>query len=180
MGINSEFEPYDTYSGELHDPEVSNATIHDVVFYLRTLKAPIQRNADDPQVREGERIFKSTGCEKCHKQELKTGPYKISVLANKTFYPYTDLLLHDMGPALDDHYTEGSATTAEWRTPALWGLGLSKNSQGGNYFLMHDGRAHSIEAAILLHGGEGQKSNDQYQALGADDKKKLLLFLESL
>ena len=85
-----------------------------------------------------------------------------------------------MGSGLDDNYTEGNATTAEWRTPALWGLGLSKNSQGGNYFLLHDGRAHSIEEAILLHGGEGQLSNTNFQKLTSDDKHKLTQFLESL
>ncbi|WP_457832419.1 di-heme oxidoredictase family protein, partial [Staphylococcus aureus] len=77
----------------------------------------------------------------------------IAPLSNKTFHPYTDLLLHDMGPGLDNGYTEGSATKSEWRTPPLWGLGLSPNSQGGQYFLLHDGRAKSIEEAILLHGG---------------------------
>ncbi len=180
MGINSTFEPYDTYSGLEHDPEVSNATLHAVVFYLRTLKAPIQRNADDFDVVAGKNIFKKIGCESCHRSELKTGDYKIPVLANKTFHPYTDLLLHDMGPGLDDHYTEGSATSAEWRTPALWGLGLSMNSQGGNYFLMHDGRASTIEAAILLHGGEGQKSKTSYERLGVSERKQLMKFLESL
>jgi CxxC motif-containing protein (DUF1111 family) len=81
---------------------------------------------------------------------------------------------------LDDGYTEGTASTAEWRTPALWGLGLSANSQGGNYFLMHDGRARSIEDAILLHGGEGEKSKNLFSALSAADKTALIKFLESL
>jgi CxxC motif-containing protein (DUF1111 family) len=85
-----------------------------------------------------------------------------------------------MGPELDDGYTEGSALTSEWRTPPLWGLGLSKNSQGGKYFLMHDGRAKSIEEAILLHGGEGQSSKAAFEALSAEEKKQLIQFLESL
>lgn len=180
MGINSEFEPYDTYSGLKHDPEVNNATVHAVVFYLRTLKTPIQRTPNDADVKRGKEIFISIGCEKCHRSELKTGEYKIAALANKTFYPYTDLLLHDMGPNLDDGYTEGSALTSEWRTPALWGLGLSKNSQGGKYYLMHDGRANSIETAIEMHGGEGETSRENFRKLGADDKTKLIKFLESL
>ncbi|PBQ34022.1 thiol oxidoreductase [Sphingobacteriaceae bacterium] len=178
MGINSSFEPIDTYSHSEVDPEISNAAIHSVVFYLRTLKAPIQRQP--AKVESGRQVFTSLGCETCHKAQLKTGDYKIAVLANKTFYPYTDLLLHDMGPGLDDGYTEGSATTAEWRTPALWGLGLSKNSQGGNYYLMHDGRATSIESAILMHGGEGEKSKLNYQSLSVTDKNNLIQFLESL
>jgi CxxC motif-containing protein (DUF1111 family) len=85
-----------------------------------------------------------------------------------------------MGPELDDKYTEGSATTSEWRTPALWGLGLSKNSQGGSYYLMHDGRARSIEEAIALHGGEGSASRENYNRLSAHEKSLLIKFLESL
>ena len=180
MGVNTAFEPYDTYSKLEVDPEVSNATVHNVVFYLKTLKAPIQRNQSDVDVQSGKQIFISLGCEKCHKSELKTGSTNIGALSNKTFYPYTDMLLHDMGSGLDDNYTEGSAKSYEWKTPPLWGLGLAKNSQGGNYFLMHDGRAQSIEAAILLHGGEGQQSNTNYQNLSQNDKQKLIKFLESL
>ena len=81
---------------------------------------------------------------------------------------------------LNDGYTEGTALPAEWRTPALWGLGLSKNSQGGQYFLLHDGRARSIEQAILMHGGEAEQSKNSFQQLTATDKAKLIKFLESL
>ena len=111
---------------------------------------------------------------------LQTGPSPLSVLANKQFHPYTDLLLHDMGPTLDDGYTEGFALTSEWKTPALWGLGLSKDSQGGTYFLLHDGRATSIEEAILLHGGEATQSRDNFDQLSNADKLLLIKFLESL
>jgi CxxC motif-containing protein (DUF1111 family) len=180
MGINSEFEPFDTHTGLKHDPEVNTATLHNIVFYLRTLKAPVPRFTSDPDVTAGRHLFVSVGCESCHKAQLKTSEYNIQALANKTFYPYTDLLLHNMGSGLDDHYTEGSALTSEWRTPALWGLGLSKNSQGGKYYLMHDGRARSVEAAILLHGGEGEKSRDNYEKLNQAEKDKLIKFLESL
>lgn len=180
MGVNSSFEPYDTYSKLEVDPEVSNATVHDVVFYLKTLKAPLQRNKNDGDVQAGKQVFISLGCEKCHKSELKTGNSSVAALSNKIFFPYTDLLLHNMGTSLDDNYTEGSAKTYEWKTPALWGLGLSKNSQGGSYFLMHDGRAHSIEEAILLHGGEALQSRNNYQNLSDTDKQKLMKFLESL
>ncbi|HRG53372.1 MAG TPA: di-heme oxidoredictase family protein [Bacteroidia bacterium] len=180
MGVNSSFEPYDTYSKLEVEPEVSNATIYDVVFYLKTLKAPVQRNQGDAEVQAGTQIFKNIGCNKCHADELKTADSKISALANKVIHPYTDLLLHDMGPGLDDHYTEGMAKTAEWRTPALWGLGLSKDSQGGTYFLMHDGRANSIEEAILMHGGEAQQIKMNYLQLTEGEQKQLLKFLESL
>ncbi|MCA0431209.1 MAG: thiol oxidoreductase [Bacteroidetes bacterium] len=180
MGINSSFEPIDTYSKLLVDPEVSNQTINEVIFYLKTLKTPLQRNVNDIEVKNGKELFISIGCDKCHKPELKTGYSDIEVLSNKIFYPYTDLLLHNMGNSLDDNYTEGNAKTYEWRTPALWGLGLSKNSQGGNYFLMHDGRAKSIEEAILLHEGESKQSNTKYQNLTSSEKQKLMKFLESL
>lgn len=180
MGVNSSFEPYDTYTKLEVDPEVSNTTVHDVVFYLKTLKAPIQRNQNNADVQSGKQLFIALGCEKCHKSQLTTGTSNISALSNKTFYPYTDMLLHNMGSALDDNYTGGSAKTYEWKTPPLWGLGLSKNSQGGNYFLMHDGRATSIDAAILLHGGEAQQSNNNYQSLSENDKQNLIKFLESL
>lgn len=180
MGISSTFEPEDTYSKQIIEPEVSNKTIHDVVFYLLTLKAPIQRTKSDVAVVEGQGIFNKIQCNKCHVSQLKTSQSEIAVISNKVFYPYTDLLLHDMGPELNDGYTEGSAAPSEWKTPALWGLGLSKNSQGGTYFLMHDGRAKSIEEAILLHGGESDISRQAYKALTQLEKNNLLKFLESL
>src|SRR6478735_8825713 len=180
IGITSSFEPYDVYSGLEMDPEVSNQTVNDVVFYLQTLKAPVQRLQEDEQVINGKNLFVQIGCENCHKQTLKTTLSSISALSNKEFHPYTDLLLHDMGSALDDGYTEGSAKTFEWRTPPLWGLGLSANSQGGNYFLMHDGRAASIEEAIQLHGGEATISNQNFAKLSQPEKESVIQFLKSL
>jgi CxxC motif-containing protein (DUF1111 family) len=180
MGVNSYFEPKDTYSGLDVDPEVSTQTVNDVVFYLQTLKAPVQRNQDNATIQSGKQIFISIGCEKCHKQTLKTGESPVAALSNKEFHPYTDLLLHDMNYAFDEGYTEGSATTSEWRTAPLWGLGLSPNSQGGNYFLMHDGRAHTINDAIIMHDGEGTLSKDNYSSLSQQDKDALMKFLESL
>jgi CxxC motif-containing protein (DUF1111 family) len=180
IGITSAFEPIDTYTGQLIDPEVSTQTVNDAVFYLQTLKAPVQRNQNSAEIQKGKQIFLSTDCAKCHTPQLVTGASPIAALSNKTFFPYTDLLLHDMGPGLDDGYTEGSATTAEWRTPPLWGLGLSKNSQGGQYFLLHDGRAKTIEEAIMLHGGEASQSKIKFQQLNAADKASLIKFLESL
>jgi CxxC motif-containing protein (DUF1111 family) len=180
IGITSVFEPFDTYTGLEIDPEVSTQTVNDVVFYLQTLKAPIQRNQNDAAIQNGKQVFINTGCAKCHTAQLQTGNSPVAALSNKTFFPYTDLLLHNMGPGLDDGYTEGSAGTAEWRTPPLWGLGLSKNSQGGQYFLLHDGRAKTIEEAILLHGGEAAQSKNNFQQLTAEQKTQLLKFLESL
>jgi CxxC motif-containing protein (DUF1111 family) len=179
IGITTTYEPYDTYSGLEIDPEIPNQRVNDVVFYLKTLKAPIARGEKDELV-SGAQIFNTTGCAKCHRPEMKTGNSSINALSHKVFAPYSDLLLHDMGPGLDDGYTEGSAKTSEWRTPPLWGLGLSRNSQGGKYFLLHDGRAGSIDEAILLHGGEAAQAKDRYVSLSADDKTKLIQFLENL
>ncbi|MDC3220628.1 c-type cytochrome, partial [Flavobacteriales bacterium] len=180
MGVTSLFEPVDPYSGLEEDPEVSTQTVNDLVFYLQTLKAPIQRSTEDPEVLAGKEIFGQINCSGCHAPSLMTDNSNVNALSNVEFYPYTDLLLHDMGPGLDDGYTEGYALTSEWKTPPLWGLGLSKDAQGGVYFLMHDGRATSIEQAILLHGGEGENSKNAYQALSEAQKNQLIKFLESL
>jgi len=188
MGITSDFERsepsiYDrgfTGADNVLDPEVPTSTIANVVFYLRTLKAPLRRNENNRQVQSGDALFSSIGCGNCHIQEWTTPETDIDALSQKTFSPYTDLLLHDMGSGLDDGYTEGIAQTSEWKTPALWGLGLSKDAQGGQYFLMHDGRARSIEEAILMHGGEAQNSRDQFASLSSSEKTDLIKFLESL
>ena len=180
MGITSSFEPKDAYSGVDIDPEVSNQTVHNVVFYLQTLKTPIQRNPGNTEVIQGKNLFIQSGCENCHKETLTTGASAVAPLSNKIFHPYTDLLLHDMGAGLDDGYTEGSAKTSEWRTPPLWGLGLSPRSQGGEFFLMHDGRAKSIEDAIQLHGGEAAGSKNKFNLLSSAEKSALIKFLKSL
>lgn len=162
------------------DPDISDQSVNATVFYLQALQAPIQRNQQDDQVKLGASVFKQIDCNRCHKEELHTGFSPIAALSNTSFHPYTDLLLHDMGPGLDDHYTEGTALTAEWRTTPLWGLGLAADVQGGRYFLMHDGRAKSIEEAIEMHGGESLQSRQKYQQLSASDKSALIAFLKSL
>ncbi|SFD07700.1 CxxC motif-containing protein, DUF1111 family [Chitinophaga sp. CF118] len=180
IGITSVYATKDVYTHQEIDPEVSTQTVNNVAFYLQTLKAPIQRNQQDPEVINGGAVFTQIGCENCHKQTLKTGYSPVQSLSNKEFHPYTDLLLHDMGSGLDDGYTEGSAKTYEWRTTPLWGLGLSPRSQGGSYFLLHDGRATSIEQAIEMHGGEATKARTNYSNLSKADKDALLKFLKSL
>lgn len=172
MGITSTFNPKDVYSGNNIDPEVSDLTIHNVVFYLQTLKAPIQRNQNDAEVIQGKNLFTQIKCASCHTPELTTGISSVAALSNKTFFPYTDLLLHNMGSNLDDGYTEGSAKTFEWRTPPLWGLGLSPNSQGGQYFLLHYGRAKSIEEAIQMHSGEALQSKNNFTNLPQAEKMR--------
>jgi len=180
IGITSLYEPIDPFSGLEIDPEISTKTLNDVVFYLKTLKAPIPRNQSNPDVQAGKVIFEEIQCASCHRTTLKTGFSPIEAISFKDFHPYTDLLLHDMGEGLDDGFSEGFAETFEWRTPPLWGIGLSENSQGGRMFLMHDGRASSIEQAITLHGGEAERSKNSFLALSQEEKSQLLKFISSL
>lgn len=180
MGITSRFKPIDAGTGQYMDPEVSNQKIHDVVFYLQTLKAPTPRNTDTEMFQLGQTIFNNIGCETCHKSTLTTSFAPIKALSYQTFHPYTDLLIHDLGAELDDGYTEGTALTSEWRTAPLWGLGLAPDSQGGRYFLMHDGRANSIDEAINLHGGTASQVRQHYRNLSSEEKEALIFFLESL
>ena len=162
------------------DPEVSSSTVARVVFYLKTLRPPPRRNPTGSEVAAGAAVFTAIGCARCHLSTLTTGPSRLQALDRVTFHPYTDLLLHDMGPALDDHYTEGSATTAEWRTAPLWGIGLAEKAQGGRAFYLHDGRATTIEQAVELHGGEAAASRAAFRTLPAGDVQRLLAFLRSL
>jgi CxxC motif-containing protein (DUF1111 family) len=180
IGIVSTYNAHDPLTGEYNDPEVTDNTVLDVVFYLRTLKAPIPRESGNSEVNTGKALFSTIGCATCHTPEWTTPTSDVQALSNTTFHPYTDLLLHDMGPGLDDGYTEGRAKTSEWRTPALWGIGLSKSSQGGNYYLLHDGRATSIHDAIMMHGGEAAGSQEKFSQLNDSEKQALIRFLESL
>jgi CxxC motif-containing protein (DUF1111 family) len=188
IGITSDLLPEDLFnpragsraSDGVADPEVSSSTVANVVFYLKTLRAPSRRDANHPEVIAGGELFEEIGCAGCHLPALTTGRSEIDVLDRATFHPYTDLLLHDMGPELDDGYTEGVALSSEWRTPPLWGVGIQANFQGGRMFLMHDGRAGSFEEAIALHGGEGAASRDSFEALSAEDRARVLRFLRSL
>ena len=187
MGITSTYLPNNpsnyldpTPSETSSVPEVDNTTLNSVVFYVTCLQTPVQRNPNDSAVVHGNQVFIQIGCETCHKQTLTTGYSDIAGLAYQTFNPFTDLLVHDMGPGLDDKYTEGTAQTSEWRTAPLWGLGLAPNVQGGYTYLLHDGRAHSIEQAIELHGGEAAVSEARFTNLSASDKSALLAFLNSL
>jgi CxxC motif-containing protein (DUF1111 family) len=160
-------------------PEISGERFDDVVFYARTLAVPGRPSAGDPEVVEGEAIFDDLGCAACHVRRWVTGDHEIPALAGQTIYPYTDLLLHDLGPALSDGRSDGVATASEWRTPALWGLGLVRTVNPSAGFL-HDGRARSIEEAVLWHGGEAQASRDRFVALPADARTRVLEFLASL
>jgi CxxC motif-containing protein (DUF1111 family) len=188
IGITSDFDTQDLYNIQLGintgdnvpDPEVSAGFVNSLVFYMRTLKAPPRRNANDPDVVAGENLFNKIGCSSCHVTTFTTATSDISALSNKTFHPYSDFLLHDMGPLLDDGYPEGSAAGFEWRTPPLWGLGLAKDSQGGEMFLLHDGRAKGFEQAISFHGGEAESRRTAFNALSQTEKDQIIKFLGSL
>ncbi len=187
IGITSSFMPDNPVNplDGIHpvpstEPEVSDEVINAVVFYLQTLKVPPRRDAGDPEVVRGEAVFFQAGCEKCHRQSFTTGYSPVSALSLQEIQPYSDFLLHDMGAGLDDGYTEGTAATAEWRTAPLWGLGLAPDSQGGQMFLMHDGRAAGIGQAIDMHGGEAGASRQAYSQLNESDRQALIRFLESL
>lgn len=188
MGVTSDLIPTEIFNPHVGaftgdpapEPEVPQSVVNAVLFYMKTLKVPPRRNTNDPQVTAGEALFTQGGCAACHVPALRSGASTIAALHLQEFHPYTDLLLHDMGPDLDDGYTEGSATTAEWRTPPLWGLGLAARAQGGGMRLLHDGRATTIEDAIRYHGGEGARSRAWFTALNAEQRQALLAFLRSL
>lgn len=162
------------------ETDLSGEQLDKLVFYLRTLAVPAARNADDPRVQRGESIFHAVGCASCHTPSLRTGPAApLPQLANQTIYPYSDLLLHDMGEGLADGRPDFDATGSEWRTPPLWGIGLTETVNGHTRFL-HDGRARNLTEAILWHGGESERSKEAFRALPAPDRDALIAFLESL
>ena len=160
--------------------EVSDTMLTTVAFYSRHLAVPARRNADHPEVVRGERVFTSVGCGSCHRPSLVTGTDGVDpALAGQTIWPFSDLLLHDMGDDLADGLPEGSATGREWRTPPLWGIGLNETVNGHTFFL-HDGRARSVLEAILWHDGEAQEARDRVAALPTEDREALLAYVNSL
>ena len=160
-------------------PEIGAERLGKVTLYMQTLAVPAMRDVDDPQVRRGAQLFAAAGCALCHTPRHVTGDHATAALSNQVIYPYTDLLLHDMGPALADGRPDFGAGGREWRTPPLWGIGLVETVNGHTMFL-HDGRARSLTEAILWHGGEGAASRDAFKGLTQGERAALLRFLESL
>jgi len=160
-------------------PEVDDLKLDRVTFYTRTLAVPARRNVEDPVVTEGENLFAEIGCTSCHVATLTTGSSDIPELSNQVIHAYTDLLLHDMGPGLADGRPDFEASGQEWRTPPLWGIGLIE-TVNGHTRLLHDGRARSMEEAVLWHGGEAETARDGFTSLTADQVDALIAFLESL
>jgi CxxC motif-containing protein (DUF1111 family) len=186
MGITSPLFPAESCEGDRtdcarHEPEVNAATVLAVARYMQTLAVPARRGLDDRDANSGEMTFYQLGCAACHTPTMKTGTLDgvPSIVPNEFIHPYTDLLLHDMGPDLADGRPDFQATGREWRTPPLWGIGLVKVVNGHTRFL-HDGRAQDLQEAVLWHGGEAKKSRDAFTALTADARRQLIKFLESL
>ena len=151
-----------------------------VVFYARNLAVPARRDIDDPQVLVGKRLFYESGCIGCHVPKHVTGRDTDPEQSFQLIWPYTDLLLHDMGPGLADGRPESAADGNEWRTPPLWGLGLAETVGGGTAHYLHDGRARTILEAILWHGGEAEAAKKKVVAMDRAERDALLVFLRSL
>ncbi len=161
-------------------PEIENDDLDKVVLYVRSLAVPARRNIDKPEVKAGKVLFNQIGCAKCHLPKLITGDHpEMEAFSNRTIRPYTDLLLHDMGPGLADGIEDYEASGSEWRTPPLWGIGLFSVVNDHTRYL-HDGRAHNLMEAVLWHGGEASASRQKVLELSTAERDQLIQFLESL
>ncbi|MDX9766423.1 MAG: di-heme oxidoredictase family protein [Ectothiorhodospiraceae bacterium] len=170
--------PHGNYGED--DVEITRDMFDLVVFYSRNLAVPARRDVDDPQVLRGKRVFYDAGCIACHRPKFVTR--RDSAEPEQSFqliWPYSDLLLHDMGEGLADQRPEGEASGREWRTAPLWGIGLTETVSGHTYFL-HDGRARNLLEAILWHGGEAAAAKQRVVNLSKDERDALLAFLRSL
>jgi len=166
-----------TGEAELPEPFFTNT-----VFYTEALAVPQRRNWTDATVVHGKALFFQSGCTSCHRPQMTTGTFPdVPLLSNQTIHPYTDLLLHDMGPDLADGRPDYLATGSQWRTAPLWGIGLvSLVNNNNGMFLMHDGRARTIEEAILWHGGEATNAKIAFMKLSKADRTALIKFVNDL
>ena len=158
--------------------ELSDEDLADLAFYVEGLAVPAGRDVDDPEVIRGANLFETIGCSSCHTPTQRTGTTQVPELDDLVIVPFTDLLLHDMGPGLADDRPVLNASGQEWRTAPLWGVGLL-DLVNGHTSLLHDGRARSVEEAILWHGGEAQGVTDAFMSLTAEDRAALIRFVES-
>ena len=166
--------------GDARGTEIDAEGMDLVTFYSRNLAVPARRGADDPQVLRGKEVFYSIGCIACHTPSFVTHRLTAQPAQNfQLIWPYTDMLLHDMGRDLADNRPEARATGQEWRTPPLWGIGLTQQVSGHTYFL-HDGRARSLLEAVLWHGGEAQSQRDAVVQMTTAKRDALIAFLDSL
>lgn len=180
MGLSNPLYPYENCTAAqkecldapkgAHEFDLPEERLKAITSYLRFMKAPAMRVSESFQ--EGQEIFQAIGCAKCHREALKTKEGTI-------IHPYSDLLLHDMGADLADGHRDFLASESEFRTTPLWGLGL-REKLTGSLHLLHDGRARSIEEAILWHGGEAARIKDAYRHLSKIQREALLAFLKGL
>jgi CxxC motif-containing protein (DUF1111 family) len=162
------------------EPEVSDNILRLVLFYSRNLAVPARRDINSPEVLAGKTLFYQAGCQSCHTPKYTTAANAAEPeLANQVIRPYSDLLLHDMGDGLSDNRTEFQASGRQWRTPPLWGIGLTQAVSGHTQFL-HDGRARNLLEAVLWHGGEATAAQQQVLSFNAEQRSALLAFLNSL
>ncbi|WP_285373509.1 di-heme oxidoredictase family protein [Pseudomonas sp. lyk4-TYG-107] len=193
MGLTTSLRPFDDCTdaqtackqapngnGQDGEPEVSDNILRLVLFYTRNLAVPARRGVNDEQVLAGKNLFFQAGCQSCHTPKYTTAANAAETeLANQVIRPYSDLLLHDMGDGLADNRTEFQASGRDWRTPPLWGIGLTQAVSGHTQFL-HDGRARNLLEAVLWHGGEAEKAQQQVLSFNAEQRAALLAFLNSL
>jgi CxxC motif-containing protein (DUF1111 family) len=172
---------YRSLSGlQSNSVEAANDVADSIVFYSRTLAVPTRRNVENPQVLRGAQLFQQVSCTTCHQPSFTTGPNAvIPAFANQKIYPFTDMLLHDMGPGLADDRQDFDADGTQWKTRPLWGIGQTQTINPRAGFL-HDGRARTLEEAILWHDGEARYSRDRFIALPASDRAALIQFIRSL
>jgi CxxC motif-containing protein (DUF1111 family) len=161
------------------EPEASDSVLDAVTAYSRLLAPPERARYADQEVLRGKALFSEIGCDACHTPRHVTGESDLEELAQQTIWPYTDLLLHDMGEPLTDGRPSFAAEGTEWRTPPLWGIGRIPEVNGHNR-LLHDGRARGVVEAILHHGGEGAAARDGFLSLSKDERIELVAFVESL
>lgn len=164
--------------------EIDNETLANVIFYQATLAPPARRNPTDPAVLRGQKIFEQGQCLVCHRAHYQTdkGPFPnltSNAVNQQDIWPYTDLLLHDMGEGLADHRPDFLANGRQWKTPPLWGIGLIRDVNGHTR-LLHDGRARNVLEAILWHSGEAEQSKQFVLKLKKSDVDALVKFVESL
>jgi CxxC motif-containing protein (DUF1111 family) len=165
-------------------PEIDDETFGNVVFYQATLAPPARRAPTDPRVQRGQALFHAAQCAACHRPSYVTsrGPNPAltsKALEGQRIWPYTDLLLHDMGEGLADGRPDFAASGRQWKTPPLWGIGLIRDVNGHTR-LLHDGRADGVLAAILWHGGEAEPSRRRVLGMSKEEREALVRFVESL
>jgi CxxC motif-containing protein (DUF1111 family) len=175
MGMTNELFPEDDGTFEV-PPDL----LDQVRFYQQAAGVTPARDQNTRDVIAGKQLFQKLNCSGCHTMTLETGYSPYSGVAYQVIHPFTDLLLHDMGTGLKDNRPEFSASGKEWRTPPLWGIGLAETLTQKRTGFLHDGRAQTIEEAILWHGGEAQRSRDAFMAQRRQEREQLIAFLRSL